>query len=164
MSLPPDNRAPAAALLEDYERRIRGSFFGDLPDKLWFAQRDDIARMIAWPVIYLRRRGVSLPPERIRQILDEIILTVKRHGNTGAVRWFSKYFETVVTSHMNHHGEDYYDEAKRLQSMAFLTKMARPPSEQMSDDLARVAGLLQARRSGRKKARPAAPAQGELGL
>jgi hypothetical protein len=161
MSFPADPRTPAAALFEDYERRIRQQFFGHLPDKVWFQQSDDIARMVAWPVVWLRNRGVALPAERIREILDGIIKTVQQHGKTGAVQWFASYFETVVKSHMNHHGEEYYEEARRLRAMAFLSKLKRTPAEEFSDDVSRVCAVLSGRKKGGRK-RTQASAQPDL--
>src|SRR5690606_21176557 len=52
------------------------------------------------------------PARRYRQILDEIITTIQRFGDTSKVEYFCRYWLTAVQSHVDHHGDEYFEEAK----------------------------------------------------
>src|SRR5581483_250005 len=52
------------------------------------------------------------PMSKYRQILLAVIATIKRHGRQVKFRRFSLYFFKAVQEHMNHHGEEYYYQAK----------------------------------------------------
>lgn len=58
--------------------------------------------------------------KRYRQILPTVIGTIKRHGNRGKIERFSAYFLWCVQEHLKHHGEEYYNAAKEVRSLAAM--------------------------------------------
>jgi hypothetical protein len=84
-----------------------------------FAQ--DRKRLLAWVVYYpaswLDKRGVTLPPERYREIMVKIILDAAEHGNLAEVKYLPAWLAQTVQSHWAIHGEDYYSEAKTMRRM-----------------------------------------------
>jgi hypothetical protein len=79
-----------------------------------------LIQAITYPARWLDKRGVFLPGQDYRAILDAIISGIKQHGNTRSVRYFGSYFLDCVQRHIKHHEEAYYDHAKGLQAKASL--------------------------------------------
>jgi hypothetical protein len=154
----------AKAIVEDYLRRLRNQFYPD-DDKRFFQQRALLVRGITHLAVYLRDRDVALPERRYRQILDEIIQRIQHFGDTSRIEYFCRYWLKAVQSHVDHHGEDYYEEAKDFRhALDHITSRLSPAAEAKCeearedtvDHLAEIAKLI---RGGRpKKQLPAKPA------
>ena len=76
------------------------------------------------PANYLAMRGMSveITAARYREIIMEVIQTVKGHGSMANARSPGRYFMKVMQTHLQHHGDEYYDEAKAIRdSIANVT-------------------------------------------
>jgi hypothetical protein len=134
----------------DLLQAIRGSFYGDATDKQWHQDKNFILlNVVLWPASYLNRRGVSLPPERYKAIIFDVFNGIKRHGSTGAVKFWPGYLKHCLQTHFKIHGEEYYEEAKALRSSltAIVAKAGQIPAVDPVRILAEARrDLLQSRR------------------
>jgi hypothetical protein len=110
----------AETLVKDTLHRLRNQFFAD-DEKGFFQQRSMLVEAITTPARWLEERGVHLPEEKLRDILDRIILGIMRHGATGRIGYFCRYFLFTVQEHMKHQGEKYYEEGKSLRTITETT-------------------------------------------
>lgn len=147
---------------------IRGQFYGDTEAKRWFQDQHFIKRnVVLWPATWLDKRGVTLAPARYRAILMEIFQGIKRHGETGAVKYWPAYLMRCVQEHFRHNEDALYEEAKAVRTQvesAMRTiqrlKDATPASDPIQM-LAQTRAVLQSSR--RHRVKPEA-AQGLLGI
>lgn len=103
-----------AEMVADLLAAIRGAFYGDLSDKQWHQEQRFLTRVVTWPAGWLTRRAVTLPPERYKAIVLEILDGVKVHGATGTIEFWPGYLLRCVQAHFRVHGEDYYNEGKTV--------------------------------------------------
>lgn len=147
---------------------IRGQFYGDTEARRWFQDQHFIKRnVVLWPAAWLDKRGVTLAPERYRALLLEIFQGVKRHGETGAVRYWPGYLMKCVQEHFRHNEDAIYDEAKavRTQVESAMRAIQRGRDATPASDPIRV--LAQTRavlQSGRRRPAKTEAAQGLLGI
>lgn len=126
-----------SAFVTDYLHVLRTQFYPD--DPAGFGQQYSMLVLaITTPANWLEDRGVQLPEKRLREILDEIIVGIKRFGDTGHVKFFCRYFLFAVQEHMKHHGERYYEEGKTLRfimdtTLEHLSKKQRARLEEAKD-------------------------------
>lgn len=109
--------AEAQKLVRDYLSVLQNQFYYEDPRR-FFAQRDMLVQAITWPTRELKGMEVWLPLDRIRQILDEIILGIKRKGNTANISHFGGYFLICVQSHVQKRKDHLYDEGKTARAKA----------------------------------------------
>jgi hypothetical protein len=162
-ALSPADQTPQH-LVDDLLGAIRGQFYGDLPPKQWFQDRTFILRrVVLWPAAWLTKRGVTLKPERYKQILLDILTGIKRHGDTARLVYPPGYLAHCVQQHFRHHGEDIYDEAKTLRATLERVQMSydrQAPAVAAPDPiqvLVEAGSLLRARRPKRSCKTPAQP-------
>lgn len=74
--------------------------------------------VVLWPAKWLNERGVTLPGERYKKILTDILMTSLQQRMTSKIRYRPAYLMQVVQSHFAVHGEEYYNEAKSARSLA----------------------------------------------
>jgi len=74
--------------------------------------------VILWPAVYMDDRGVTLPPDRLKQIFTETILLALEQGNTGNIKYRPAWLGKVIQSHWKIHWEEIYAEAKSARSLA----------------------------------------------
>jgi hypothetical protein len=111
--------------------------------------------VVLWPAGWLHSRGVTLPPERYRQILESVLMDALRFGQSAEkITYLPAYLKMVLQSHFAHHGEEYYEEAKTLRAALDRTLLTygqvasqRPDPLQ---DLAAAARLLKPSKLARK--------------
>jgi len=104
-------------IVADLMGAIRGSFYGDMEAKRWFQDQDFIRRkVVCWPAGWLISRGVTLKPERYKEIVMGVITTIKHHGDTGGVKYWPGYLLHCLQMHFKCHGDEIYEEAKSLRS------------------------------------------------
>lgn len=147
----------AAMLVE-----LRRKFF-HRNERLFYQERALLIQAIAFPARYLNDRGAKAPASKYRSILRLVIRTIKAMGRIGAIHSFGHYFLHAVQLHMQHHGDDYYQEAKAPRSIASLLdpaarKLAAAEAATVTDALAQAHRAL-ATKAGRKKAAPAKQAE-----
>jgi hypothetical protein len=146
-----------ARFVEEMLRQIRREFFQDKADKPFFQEREMLIEAITWPAHWMNERGAKLPASGYRRILGKVIGTIKRHGNQVKFRRFSLYFFKAVQEHMNHHGDEYYYEAKVRPISAVLpavTRHVRPgrAPDRTTETLAQMNQILRSP-GGRRRAR-----------
>lgn len=74
--------------------------------------------VVLWPAGWLNSKGVTLPPDRYHQILTTVLLDALRFGRQAEkITYLPAYLKMVLQSHFRHHGEDYYEEAKRIRAV-----------------------------------------------
>ena len=151
-------------LLEELLRFIQSKFYSS--DPVSFAK--DKPRLLTWVILefatWLESRAVTLPPARFLAICrDTILMDAVRHGNTGAITYRPAWIRAVVQSHLAHHGEEYYEEAKSIRTIAdralWAATRATVPAPDPVRELAQAARLLKA-----KKRAPKAPVKTQLTL
>ena len=118
-------------IVEALMQEIRAGFYAG-EDKKFFQDRDFLLRrVVLWPAGWLNAKGVTLPAARYREILHDIFQGIKQHGNTGAVQYWPGYLAHAVQTHYGVHGEEYYEEGKRVRAKvesALLIAGQRPAS------------------------------------
>jgi hypothetical protein len=112
----PKQQLPAE-IVADLMGAIRGQFYPDATAKQWlqesvFIRREFVLYLASW----LNKRGVTLKPERYKQILLERLNEIKQHGKTDAIKYFPGYLKHVLQQHLKFHGNDYYEEGKDLRA------------------------------------------------
>jgi hypothetical protein len=112
--------------------------------------------VVLWPAKWLDDKAVTLPPERYREILMEVFQDGLRFGDLERITYLPAWLAKVVQSHFRHHGDEIYDEAKSIRTLAdhalavagrLETRAADPVRE-----LAAAARLLQVKKPSKKPA------------
>lgn len=170
MARPKPNRLPvkqptSPELLEELLRFIQTKFYPS--DPVQFCK--DKPRLLSWVIFefatWLEDKDLTLPPARYLAIMrDTILMDAVRHGNTGGIAYRPAWLRAVVQSHLAHHGEEYYEEAKSIRTLAdhavWVAGRAIRPAADPIRDLATTAKLLSiARRSKKQPQKPALKAQ-----
>lgn len=128
----------------------------------------DRPRLLKWVVLYpatwLNQRAVTLPADRYKAILTEILIEAGRFCQPTKVTYLPAYLRQVVTSHFQCHGDEYYAEAKsmrnQVESVMLLTAMSgRNPAPDPVRELAQAASLLKTKKAPRTR-----PINGQLNL
>ena len=144
---------------------LRGWFYAD-NEKEFFQDREMLVRSVCALSVYLKARAVRIPLTRQGQIFTGMVQTIKQHGNTGKIKRFSAYLLTCIQKHLQHHGEEYYDEGKRTRDaladvMAGLKPRDGRPVADPGDSVDQLAAFASIMRSkgGRKKRACKTPAK-----
>lgn len=124
--------------------------------------------VVLWPASWFNKRAVSVPPDRYREIFFTVFMDSLRFGNVGKITYLPAYLAKVIQSHFQHHGDEYYEQAKSARSLAEHTIMVlgRLPQAAVADpvrDLAVARRLLVADRKAKKVASKA-PVNDQLNL
>ncbi len=126
-SVQPDVQRPkqevSADIVADLVDAVRRTFYpeyaSDARVKKQFCQ--DLSflktRVILWPASWLNGKGVSLKPERYKEILLTIFNEARIHGTTAPIRYFPAYLAQCVQSHFRINEDSIYAEAKSLRTM-----------------------------------------------
>jgi hypothetical protein len=143
---------------------IRGQFCGDMDDKKWFSMQDWFrVHVVMWPARQMKKKDFTLPARRYEEILREIFMGIKKHGNTAVVRDWPGYLLKCVQDHWAHNWEDYYREAKSTRNLAESALLACgkvPKAEDRTVETLAQAQALIARKTRPKRQRQ--PKQQEL--
>ena len=135
-------------------RRLRVRFYAG-QDKFYFQELDMLKRAVFYPARYLDERSMRLPVEQYEKILLSVLKTVIEHGNLSAVRSPARYLLHAVQKHMEHHGEEYLEKAKRfdraLDQVMCGIRNAKPVEADATVPALAAAHRLLALQSGRKK-------------
>jgi hypothetical protein len=142
---------------------IRKTFFAGKTDRQFFQERDLLSQAIAFPAARLKERfGVTATDDLYRRILRTVIDTIKQHGNRAKIQRISAYFLHAVQTHMDHHGEEYYEDAKVARTAAdqlpfILRREHIVRAHQTTEVLVDLHRTLKSRSGRKKKAAPAQP-------
>lgn len=134
---------------------IRDQFYPD-DHKGFYQERTLLLQAVTYPAQWFETRGVKVTESRYREILMEVIQTIKRYGNTAKIQRFSAYLLHAIQTHMRFHGDQYYEEGKRTRQaveevMLGLRKKAAPASDETVPVLAELHRTLRPYKQGRKK-------------
>lgn len=119
-----------ADILADLLRSVRHQFCPDVPDKQWYKDQPFLRRVLTWPASWFNKKGVTVSPERYREILiKEIFIPIQQKGHTSVVKYWPGYLLKCIQEHFSHHGETYYAEAKAMRAQTERALMAFRPRE-----------------------------------
>jgi hypothetical protein len=145
---------------------VRTSFYQDFQER-WFPQQREVQKVVTWPAAWLNSRGVTLPPERYKAILVEMVTTIKHHGETGSVKYWPRYLLHCFQEHFKHHGEDYYDEGKAIRTRleGIVGLLQRSTEARRPDTVEALAQVHKALQTGKRKPKPiTTPTKAQLNL
>ena len=150
----------AKQLQVEFLQLLRRQFYGD-NDKAFFQQRSYLIQAIGWIAGWLKDRGVWLPLDRQRQILQHVIREIQHHGNTSRIAFFGGYFLAAVQRHLKHNDDHYYEEGKTAVAAAVnrmpfsdMLRGLQPASEPAQANSA-LAEFAQLARSGPRRGKKA---------
>ena len=152
-------------LIQDLLGVIRSQFYADAGPKKWAQDLSFVRKhVVLWPASWLNSRGVTLRPDRYRDLVLGVLNEVKRHGQTGAVRYWPGYLKHCLQEHFRHHGDEVYAEAKSMRTtletamLAARSRVSDQPGRQIQE-LANAYRLatLPARRQKRRQTQFAQP-------
>jgi hypothetical protein len=105
-------------VLEELLRQVRVFLYSGLPDHSWFTQQARCKATLTFPGAWLDERKVELSSERYQQIMQAILVTIKEHcPNPRQLGPFPcAYLHRCVELHMQHHGDEYYQEGKSVRN------------------------------------------------
>ena len=97
--------------------------------------------VVLWPATYLDERGVTLPPDRYKELFMGIMMLALQQGNTGNIIYRPAWLGKCVQSHFKIHWDEIYQEAKSARSLAdhALTITGRVPVGKLPDPVAEMA-------------------------
>jgi uncharacterized protein YjaG (DUF416 family) len=142
---------------------IRRTFFAKISEKQFFQEKNMLLQAIAFPAAHLKERyGVNASGSLYRRILKTVIETIVAKGNRAKIERFSAYFLHCVQTHMQHHGEEYYEAAKAARSAADMLPAAMRGAHIVKADvttqsLAELHRMLKSRGGRKKRPAPAQP-------
>ena len=130
-----------AKILGEILGSIRGFFYAKAEPKKWFQDLPFLRQnVVLWAAHWLDRKGVTLPPERFRDILTGIFKDIAVHRQAETVQYWPGFLAHCVQVHFEHHGEAYYEEGKSFRAILERTAMAYShPQAAAPDSLARMA-------------------------
>jgi len=79
-----------------------------------------LAWVVLWPARWFNKRGVTISPERYREIFMHVFLEAIAHGFQSKITYPPAYLAHVIQSHFDHHGEEYYEAAKSIRDNTVL--------------------------------------------
>jgi hypothetical protein len=115
----PDRRQPTPQeLVDEVLRFIETKFYAGDPVSFLKDRRRLLRWVVLRPAQWLDDRGVTISTEAYREILvDKILMTALRYGNTGDIHYRPAWLAKVVESHLDIHGEEYYESAKAVRAI-----------------------------------------------
>jgi hypothetical protein len=119
----------------------------------------DRPRLLKWVVLklaeYLDERAVTVPPNRYIEIMrDHVLMEAVRFGRTDEIKYRPAWLGKVVEMHLDHHGEEYYEEGKAIRSRvenALTIARAGLQGRDPVRELAQASRLLTTRKQPVKK-------------
>ena len=111
--------------------------------------------VVCYPATWLKAREVSLSKDRYKVILEGILMDALRFGNTGSITYLPAYLGKVVQTHFDVHGDEIYDEAKSIRTLAekaisVAGQVVGRPAPDPVMELAAAARLLKPKTTCRK--------------
>jgi hypothetical protein len=152
---------PSGDLVQEFLQMIRNQFYFDKPDFHFHQHRSILIKAFTYPASWLATRGMTreIPADRYRQLIQDVIQEVKRFGQMSTSRSPAHYFFKVMQTHMQHHGEDYYDECRSVRNAVAQITAGMTKVPETDSTLADLAALHRLATSGARKVvqKPASP-------
>lgn len=135
----------------------------DLLDRKFYAGDDrkfaqDRSRLLAWvvlwPASWFNARGVTIHGDAYRDIFTEVILQADSHRSE-RIKYRPAWLKMVLQSHFAMHGEEYYQKAKSMRTLADQTLLiagqaAPSPAADPIREMALANKLIAGPKGGRK--------------
>lgn len=124
---------------------IRAKFYQDHPQAFFKDRRRLMEWVVFYPATWFARRGVSsgLPLARYKDIMSAVLIDAAAFQRATKVNYLPAYLRQVIVSHMQVHGDEYYDEAKSARNLVERTMLiagqARIPEPDQVRELAQAA-------------------------
>lgn len=100
-------------MVSDLMGAIRSAFYAG--DGRWFKDQHFIRRqVVTWPAAWLNARGVTLTAGRYKEIVLGVLMGIKRHGQTEAVRYWPGYLKHCLQTHFKVNSEEIYEDGKAI--------------------------------------------------
>ena len=105
-------------LRDDLLQFIRVHFYED--DAVGFTKDHSrlLSWVVLWPASWFRSKGVTVPSDRYKEIVVNVLMQAVQLGNTGNIRYRPAWLMKVIQGHFAIHGDEYYDEAKSIRTLA----------------------------------------------
>jgi hypothetical protein len=149
---PPSHQPTPQALIDELSRFLESKFYPGHPVPF----QKDRPRLLKWVVFplakYLDDKAVTIPPARYLEIVKGVLMEALQLGDTGRITYLPAWLGKVMQSHLDHHGEEYYEEAKVTRNY-ITTVMAgiRPgPARDAVRELAQAARLLKPKKAPKR--------------
>lgn len=117
--------------------------------------------VVLWPAKWLNDRGVTIHPDRYRDIFVQVFTDGLRYGDLERITYLPAWLAKTIQSHFEHHGEAYYEEAKSIRNIVEQTMLVTGrPAVAAPDpvrDLAKAASLLRPRKTLKPRFKPHEP-------
>ena len=142
-------------LLSRLEAFVRRQFYPD--DFVQFAKdRRHLRRwVLLYPARWLIGRGVTISLDQYHKLVVDVLTEALRHGKTGEIDYRPAWLGKVIQTHINHHGEELYNQAKSARELAANTMamLGKAPVAGQVDPLRTLAAasrLLEAKKRPQK--------------
>lgn len=110
--------------------------------------------VVLWPAKWLDNRGVTIPSDQYRQLFMDVFMDGLRYGDLEAITYLPAWLAKVIQSHFAHHGDEIYERAKSVRTLAerAQTTLAGLPRRQPDPirEMAAAARLLKPKKQPRK--------------
>lgn len=138
---------------------LRRKFYGTSPEevKAFNQDRKALLRMVVlWPAAWLDKRSVTIHGDSYREIFMKVFMQAAAHMQS-KVRYRPAYLAQVIQSHFAIHGEEYYEEAKSVRTLAdqALVLVGKIPVAQAPDPIREMAAAARLLSQGKRKVKPA---------
>lgn len=154
----------------DLMRAIQSQFYPDSlatkeGAKQWGQDKHFILRrVVLWPATWLDKRGVTLRPERYKKIILEVLDGIKKHGQTGLIKFWPGYLAKCVQEHFRHNEESIYEEGKNMRSKLDVVMFSALQSVSQSRDPIRALSDAARILDSKRPKKPAKPSGSQLDL
>lgn len=145
---------------------VRLQFCPGMDDKTWFQSHYYFLKqnVVLWPAREMcAEHGFTLPAERYEEIMLGIFSGIRRNQRA-KVQFWPAYLMKCVQSHWQHHWEEYYAEAKSLQSLITRTLVALGRLEKREDRGVEALALAHRVIAASRKARKGVGSKAQLSL
>jgi hypothetical protein len=93
---------------------------------------------VLWPAGWLNRKGVTLPAERYKEIMQGLFVEIKVNASA-ALKYPPGYLMKCVQDHFRIQGEKYYDEGKAIRAKATSALFGAQKAARVADPVAALA-------------------------
>lgn len=150
-----DGTTPAGtpdAMVQELLGEIGRRFYAKDDGERWLKHQPALMLALTWPAGWLKQRGVTLPLDRYRTTMMEIIEGIAEHGDVSKVGYFPAYFLHCVRLWFVHNGEEVYERQKHVRN-AIDRKMLQGGAAQAGTAPDPIEALAAAHRvlAGRKR-------------
>jgi hypothetical protein len=136
--------APADEVVISLVYAIRDQFYREDQKQYFHSQLRDLKAAVTWPATWFNKKAIFVPAERYQEIVMNVLVDIKRHGNMDTIAYWPRYLLTCIQRHFTHDGERYYEEGKAAREVVSRLKLpsAAAPAAGFIDQLAAANAVL----------------------